>query len=74
MRASMIWHKGRVARIAHHFFYPPMSTMVRDPLFIFSKWRAEAKELRTLLARILWAERAKGKASFDKWYMGKPIR
>jgi hypothetical protein len=72
MRASMIWHKGRVARIAHHYFYPPKSTMVTFPLMIFDKWRKEAKELRSRLAKILLTERAKGKKSFDQWHMGKP--
>jgi hypothetical protein len=56
MRASMIRHKARLARIVWHFWgmrgRPGCQTMPRFPLLHFSK-RKEDAERRALLASLL---------------------
>lgn len=61
MRASVIRTRSRMERIAHHYFYPPKSTMVRFPLHPFTKGFSTAATLRPKLAAALRAERAAGR-------------
>jgi hypothetical protein len=58
MCGSMIRHKDRVTRVAHHYFFQPGSTMRRSPLLPFTR-RHPGNRHR--LAAALAAERAAGR-------------
>lgn len=68
MRGSMIRHKARVTRVAHHYFFQPGSTMRRFPLLSFTR---RHHDNRCRLAAALAAERAAGR--IRDWDLRTPV-